>query len=61
MLRPTGTSAPVDHLDVISLQSFGHAHGAELVKHLNVLLCLISRCLLVVDRCEVRLQQAGEV
>ena len=33
----------------------------SLSKHLGVLLCLISRCLLVVDCYEVRLQQAGDV
>ncbi len=58
---PTGTPMPVDHCDDVSLQFFGHAEGTELVKHLSVLLCLISRCLLVVDCCEVRLQQAGDV
>ena len=61
MLCPPGTSASVDHFDVIFLQSLGHAHDAKMSKHLGVLLCLISRCLLVVDCYEVRLQQAGDV
>ena len=32
MLCPPGTSASVDHFDVIFLQSLGHAHDAKLVK-----------------------------